>query len=75
MMELDTGATIISEKQYNDLFSDLPLRESPVLLKTYSGEGLPVIGDMDATVHYEQQTQDLVLTVVAGDGPCLLGRN
>ena len=76
-MELDTGAavTIMSERQYNDLLSNLPLRESQVLLKTYSGERLPVIGDIDVRVQHEQQSQDLVLTVVAGDGPCLLGRN
>ena len=76
-MELDTGAavTIVSEKQYNDFFSNLPLKKSQVLLKTYSGEQLSVIGDADVRVQYEQQMQDLVLTAVAGDRPCLLGRN
>ena len=75
-MELDSGAavTIISEK-YSELFSDAPLRQSLLLFKTYSGERLSVVGDMSATVQYEQQTQDLVLTVLEGDGPCLLGRN
>ena len=76
-MELDTGAavTIMSERQYKELFPGAPLQQSSVLLKTYSGERLPVLGDMKATVQYEQQQQDLVLTVVAGEGPCLLGRN
>ena len=76
-MELDTGAavTIISEKTCMELFPDATLRNSPVLLKTYSGEHLPVVGDMDVRVQYEQQTQNLVLTVVAGEGPSLLGRN
>ena len=74
-MELDTGAavTIVSEKQYKDLFPHLPLQESQVLLKTYSGEQLPVVSDVPVQVQYEQQIQDLVLTVVAGEGPCLLG--
>lgn len=36
---------------------------------------MTVIGEMVARVQYEQQKQDLVLTVVEGDGPCLLGRN
>lgn len=47
-MELDTGAaiTIVSEKQYKDLFPHLPLKESQVLLKTYSGEQLSVVGDV-----------------------------
>ena len=76
-MELDTGAavTIVSEKQYNDFFSNLPLKKSQVLFKTYSGEQMSVIGDADVRVQYEQQMQDLVLTAVAGDRPCLLGRN
>ena len=76
-MELDTGAaiTIVSEKQYKDLFSHLPLKESQVLLKTYSGEQLPVVGDVTVRVQYEQQTQEMELTVVAGEGPSLLGRN
>ena len=51
-MELDTGAavTIISKKQYKELFSDTLLRPSSVLLKTYLGKRLSVLGDMDATV-------------------------
>ena len=76
-IELDTGAVaaIVSEKQYKDLFPQLPLQESQVLLKTYSGEQLPMVGDVHVQVQYEQQIQDLVLTVVAGEGPCLLKRN
>ena len=68
-MELDTGAavTIFSEKLYKELFPDALLRPSSVLLKTYSGERLSVLGDMDVTVQYEQQQRDLVLTVVAGE--------
>ena len=58
-----------------ELFPDTTLRKSPVLLKTYSGEHLPLVGDMDVRVQYEQQTQNLVLTVVAGEGPSLIGRN
>ena len=42
-MELDAGAavTIVSEKQYKDLFPHLPLQESQVLLKTYSESSCP----------------------------------
>ena len=73
-MELDTGAavTIISEKHYQEHFASTHLQKSELLLKTYSGERLSVIGTMDAKVQYEQQTQELPLTVVAGDGPCML---
>ena len=76
-MELDTGAavTVISEKLFKDLFADSSLRESHLLLKTYSGETLPIVCAMDAKVQYKQQIQELPLTIVAGDGPCLLGRD
>lgn len=74
-MELDTGAavTIISEKHYQEHFAGSHLEKSELLLKTYSGERLSVVGTMDAKVQYEQQMQELPLTVVTGDGPCLLG--
>ena len=51
-MELDTGAavTIISEKHYQEHFASTHLRKSELLLKTYSGERLSVIGTMDARV-------------------------
>ena len=46
-MELDTGAavTLMSESQFQELFPGVNLRESSVLLKTYSGEHLPVVGE------------------------------
>ena len=51
------------------------LRQSDLLLKTYTGEPLPVIGELNVQVRYEEQENDLALTVVAGDGPSLLGRD
>ena len=76
-MELDTGAaiTIISEVKYKEHFSETKLRESSTLLKTYSGERLKVVGEIEVNVEYENQSAKLILTVVAGDGPSLLGRN
>ena len=76
-MELDTGAsvTLMSETECHKLFPEATLRESSVLLRTYSGDRLPVVGEMDVRVQYGQQIQDLVLTVVTGNGPSLLGRN
>ena len=73
-MELDTGAamTIMSEKQYRELFPDVALRKSEVLLKTYSGERLPIVGDSVVKVLHNHQFQELVLTVVAGEEPRLL---
>ena len=45
-MELDTGAaiTIISEKYFKEFFENTPLSRSELLLKTYSGDRLTVLG-------------------------------
>ena len=74
-MELDTGAaiTIMSEKQYKELFPEVELRESNVLLKTYSGVRLSVKGERVVHVQHNGQSQELVLTIVAGQGLSLFG--
>ena len=36
---------------------------------------MPVVGQMPVAVQYGEQTTDLVLIVVAGDAPSLLGRS
>ena len=76
-MELDTGAafSVISEATYKATYANLKLRKSNVLLKTYTDERIPVIGQLNVHVRYGEQSASLVLLVVAGDGPTLLGRN
>jgi hypothetical protein len=74
-IELDSGAAVtpMSETVCKQLFPDSTLRNSSVLLWTYSGEHLPVVGEIDFKVQYEKQVQYLVLTIEAGEG--LMGRN
>ncbi len=76
-MEVDTGAsvTLMSKARCQELFPKASLRDSSVLLRTYLGERLPVVGEMDVQVQYGQQARDLVLTVVSGDDTSLLGEN
>ena len=76
-MELDTGAavSIISETTHKKLFGDVPLQKSPIALKTYTGEPMAVRGQMMVQVRYGSQERTLPLTVVAGNGPTLLGRD
>ena len=79
-MELDTEASrsIISEEEFCRLW---PGKDRPVLtpcdcrLKTYSGEILPVCGQVMVSVAYEGQGAQLPLIVVKGKGPSLFGRN
>ena len=76
-MEVDTGAAVslISEKKQKDLFPDIILSHSSIILKTYTGESMAVRGEFSAHVQYGQQSMTLPFLVVEGDGPTLLGRN
>ena len=62
-MEIDTGASLslISEQTYKFLWPEVPLQNSSVKLKTYTGTPLKVLGVMSATVLYESQTATLHL--------------
>ncbi len=76
--ELDTGSTvtIMSEGECKKLFPPgTMMRKSTLLLKTYSGKCLPVLGELEADVEYGQQKHQLCLIVVDGDGPSLLGQD
>ena len=77
VMELDTGAslTIMSEKTLQHKLPNLELQPSAVILKTYSGEQLKVLGQAQVKVTYKNQEIEAPLLVVAGDGPTLFGRN
>ena len=76
-MEVDTGATlsVISEATRQANFSKQTLHPSNLVLKTYTDECMEVKGTLNMRVQYGQQKQKLVLVVVAGNGPSLLGRN
>ena len=76
-MEVDTGAAVslISQRTYQEYLSQIPLEKSDILLKTYTGEQVPVLGKIKVKVSYLQQPQELWLEVVTGKGPNLMGRN
>lgn len=76
-LEIDTGAavSIISEGLFRQTFAEQPLEVAKVVLKTYTGEIIPVLGQFEATVNYEKQSERLPLIVVKGAGPALCGRN
>ena len=80
-MEVDTGATfsVISETTFNSLWD----RDSaPTLnrtddphLKTYTGQSIDVIGQINVIASYNQQEKELKLYVNRGVGPSLLGQD
>ena len=79
-MQIDTGAavSVISEMTNNCLWSAAkrpPLQHTSVQLRTYSGEKLPVCGQVQVLVSCRGQEARLSLVVVSGKGPTLMGRD
>ena len=79
-MQVDTGAavTVIRESTYRYLRRNRqapPLKHSKAMLRTYTGESVPVRGSVTLNVRYEDRQDRLRLFVVKGRGPALLGRD
>ena len=78
-MEIDMGAAvyIISEKTHASLshLQKLPLQSTQVKLHTYTGESIPVLGELSVNVTCQGTSHILPLLVVKEDGPSLIGRN
>ena len=78
-MEVDTGASVslISEATFKKLWTDKTPKLGPtnVTLRSYSGEVIKVLGELNVTVEYGDQEMRLSLLVVTGKGPSLLGRD
>ncbi|XP_054281209.1 uncharacterized protein K02A2.6-like [Macrosteles quadrilineatus] len=79
-MILDTGSalTICPSEIFYEKFSNLKLRPANVKLTTYSGHDVPVLGQVNVNVKYNNQQASLPLTVVSLESksqPILLGRN
>ena len=75
-MQLDTGAavSIIPETLYNKILTKRHLtRTRP--LRSYSGDKLDLLGELQVSVKYGAQTITLPLVVVKGSKVPLLGRN
>ena len=72
--DIDTGSavTLVSERIWKKWSLDV---NSRVLLRTYTGNPISVVGEAKVAVTYNQQLSTLVLYVVKGTGPSLLGRD
>ena len=75
-MEIDIGAafSVISKDTYKHLCSQSklppppPLKDTGVVLRTYTGEAVKPNGNFDVTVCYEGKQFQLPLLVVVGNG-------
>ena len=57
-MELDTGASVslVPESLYNkELRDTAPLMSSSVILRTYTGQAIPILGELTVQVEYGSQ--------------------
>ena len=74
-MKLDTGSavTLVSEHMYKSKWPETPLQISSAKLCTYSNESLEVLGQIEATVQYNEQIAKVPLIVVKGNGQSLFG--
>ena len=77
LMEVDTGSavTVMSETKFNKLLTGLKLQRSKSVLFTYSKEQLKLVGEVEVRVTYQNKCHKLILKIIEGNGPTLLGRN
>ena len=79
-MELDTGSglTLINEETYSKIGQPNqlnPLEKASVILKTYTGQQINVLGTAQVVICYHGREEVLPVQVVEGVGPNLLGRD
>ena len=78
IMEVDTGAgvSIAPESVLASLLPSVELKKTNVVLKTYTGQPIPVKGSITVNVDYGQRHyKNLKLLVVREQGPSLMGRD
>lgn len=77
-LEIDTGCsiTVLNEETFKELRSgkSTKIKQTGIKLETYTGQPIKVRGTSQVTVEYQEQKKTLLVFVVAGNGPNLLGR-
>ena len=69
--ELDTGAavTVMSETEFAQLLPNVQLQQSAVKLKTYTGEPMKIVGEVEVEVSYSNQKSNILSLVVVQGSP------
>ena len=62
----NTGAarSVMSETLAKQLYPNMPLKQTPVILRTYTNEAIKVYGEFQARVGYATQVKDIPLLVI-----------
>ena len=73
---LDTASrcSIIGEAIYKEFLSAVPLEETLINLKSYTGHAVELLGQIPVTVKYGSQCKKMTLIVAKGDRTALFGR-
>ena len=73
---LDTASrcSIIGEAIYKEFLSAVPLEETLINLKSYTGHAVELLGQIPVTAKYGSQCKKMTLIVAKGDRPALFGR-
>ena len=75
-MDIDTGASVSIVNSYDWAELGKPeLKPANLILRTYSGALLEVLGICSVSVEVDGQHANLPIVVIKGNGPALLGRN
>ena len=76
-MEIDTGASVsvVSESFYKQYLAHMQLNPTAKKMRSYSGDTLQVLSELDVNTTYKKQQARFPLVVIAGNHPALLGRN
>ena len=64
IVEVDTGAsaTMINKSTFHQIWP----KQKPDLLRTYTGEKVPLLGTVKTTIKYQDQTTTLPVLIVKG---------
>ena len=77
-MEIDTrvAVSVVPEESLSSLLPSLEWRRTNVILRTYTGQSIPVKGSVLVSVKYKQQLfRNMELLIVEGSGPSLMGQD
>ena len=78
IVEVDTGAstTLINESTFHQIWpKQKPDVSKADLLRTFTGEKVPLLGTVNTTIQYQDQTTTLPVLIVKGQGPNIVGRD
>ena len=65
----------MSHSTFSSLLPEAELKLSTTKLRMYTGKEIRVKAVIEVKVKYGQQTKDLTLTIVDGNGPTILGQD